>query len=269
MSDKKNDVAGHAKQEFSLISNDTLLHLYRGLLQCRLQRGRANTTNGRRGARPNGWRYDAAAVAVAKDLGPDDRVIADAAGRLPGLLTSKSPKRGPRGPNGAGSPDFADELERAIGAALAYKTAQSGKVCVVFSSGNHRQMWTDALEVARAHRLPMLFVSELKDSETRRAGKPRDSRDVQLEPGTELAQITVDGNDVVASYRAAHEAIDRARRNRGATLIECTVFRIGGRRQQDAVANMENYLRGKGLLNRELKQEMLDRIERDAKTRKQ
>jgi hypothetical protein len=61
----------------------------------------------------------------------------------------------------------------------------------------------------------------------------------------------------VAVYRVAHEAIDRARRNRGASLIECASFRVKGlRRHGDAVVNMERYLRGKGMLRRGMRREI-------------
>jgi TPP-dependent pyruvate/acetoin dehydrogenase alpha subunit len=88
-------------------------------------------------------------------------------------------------------------------------------------------------------------------------------RNATLTPGTELPRITVDGNDVVAMYRATHESIDRARRDRGPTLIECAAFRLPGRRQQDSVTNLEHYLRGKGLLRPGLKQEIIADFRRE------
>jgi pyruvate dehydrogenase E1 component alpha subunit len=39
--------------------------------------------------------------------------------------------------------------------------------------------------------------------------------------------IQVDGNDVFAVYTAAHEAIERARRGEGPTLIEAVTYRLG------------------------------------------
>ena len=38
--------------------------------------------------------------------------------------------------------------------------------------------------------------------------------------------IQVDGNDVLAVYAAASEAVDRARKGEGATLIECVTYRL-------------------------------------------
>ena len=39
--------------------------------------------------------------------------------------------------------------------------------------------------------------------------------------------IQVDGNDVFAVYRAAHEALGRAREGKGPTFIECLTYRLG------------------------------------------
>jgi Dehydrogenase E1 component len=246
MSERKSGVVD-GEHEFSLISNETLLQLYRGLLGGRVLLGRKSA-----------WAFDAAAVAVAQDLVAEDAVIAD----VP--VTTTLNGRG----HGSGAQVFAHELERAVGSALAQKTKKTGKVTVVFGGADHGQAWTDALEIARAHRLPMIFVAESREEETpaRRGG--RKAKASELEPGTEMARIIVDGHDVVASYRVAHEAIDRARSGRGVTLIACTVFRVAGRRRQDAVAGMESYLRGKGLLPRGTKQEMLEAIAREGNTRK-
>jgi TPP-dependent pyruvate/acetoin dehydrogenase alpha subunit len=189
---------------------------------------------------------------VAQDLVAEDAVFAD----VPVTMTLNGRGRG------SGAQNFAHELERAVGLALTQKTKKSGKVTVVFGGADHGQAWTDAMEIARAHRLPMIFVAESREDETpaRRGG--RKAKVAELEPGTEMARIIVDGHDVVASYRVAHEAIERARNGRGATLIACSVFRVAGRRRQDAVAGMESYLRGKGLFERVLKQEMLEAIAR-------
>ncbi|UWZ83352.1 thiamine pyrophosphate-dependent enzyme [Occallatibacter riparius] len=229
MSEKKNG-AGEEKQEFSLISNETLLELYRRLVKASARSGRSK-----------GWVFDAAAVAVAQDLFADDVVIAQDADVLQVMP-----------PNGrAGSESkaqFGAELERAAGFALTQKTRKSGKVAVVFGGAEHGQAWLDALEVARVHRLPMIFVAELREEVVHKRRGARKESGAELEPGTELARIVVDGHDVVGSYRVAHEAVDRARKGRGATLIECTEFRVPGQRRQNAVAAMESYLRGKGLL---------------------
>jgi pyruvate dehydrogenase E1 component alpha subunit len=39
--------------------------------------------------------------------------------------------------------------------------------------------------------------------------------------------VRVDGNDVLAVYRAAQQAVDRARKGKGPTMIECITYRMG------------------------------------------
>ena len=213
-----------AKVEFSLIPHATLLALYDGLVKASERRGAAKAAGGDVQA----WKYVAAAVAVGQDLLPGDTVVAERA--VPAVRRAKVAARG-----------FAAELERAMGVALRDKTKKTEKATVVFAADAAGEEWLDALEVARAHRLPVVFVTEASEEKSSK-------RNGDLEPGTELPRVVVDGHDVVASYRVAHEAIDRARRDRGPTLMECTAFRLKGRRPQDSVAMMKAYLRAKGML---------------------
>ena len=43
----------------------------------------------------------------------------------------------------------------------------------------------------------------------------------------------MDGNDVLAVYEAAHEAVKRARKGKGPTLIECKTYRHKGHSRFD------------------------------------
>jgi TPP-dependent pyruvate/acetoin dehydrogenase alpha subunit len=45
--------------------------------------------------------------------------------------------------------------------------------------------------------------------------------------------VTIDGNDVIAVYREAKSAVDRARRGEGPTLIEVKTFRMRGHAEHD------------------------------------
>lgn len=246
------------KKEFSLIPHETLMALYANLVKCRMLEAR--TQRKRKNGKAAG--YEAVTVGVAMDLGTGDALdfpVEDGPSRLlfgeplRSILTS-------RHEHVLG----ADErLQTAVGAALLHKTRKTGKVSVVFWREDASDAWKDALETARAHKLPLVFVSEMaladraSSAAPAEAGRGKKKRE-ELEPGTELPHITVDGADVVAVYRVAHEAIDRARRDRGPSLIECVSFRLPGQRRAkngDSVANMEVYLRGKGLLRRGLRRE--------------
>ena len=56
---------------------------------------------------------------------------------------------------------------------------------------------------------------------------------VDKAPGYGIAGLQVDGNDVLAVYGAAREAVDRARRGEGVTLIEVMTYRRLGHAQHD------------------------------------
>jgi pyruvate dehydrogenase E1 component alpha subunit len=90
--------------------------------------------------------------------------------------------------------------------------------------------------------------------------------------------IQVDGNDVLAVYAAAKEAVDRARAGDGPTLIECVTYRLGMHttaddptkyRQPEEVAEWERkdpltrftaYLRKKRLLDETMEAEVDEEI---------
>ena len=243
------------KTEFSLIPPATLTALYANLLRGRMLEARMRRG---KGARDEGWEaVKAATAAVLMDLGSQDLRSQDlrsqdlvaSAEEIPLARLLRGEKaavvlreREARGEAGS-------LLLHAVGVALASRTKKDGKVAVVFWRDAAQELWWDVLEMARAHTLPMILVCPVSNS-------VKDERG--LAPGTELPRIAVDGYDAVAVYRVAHEAIDRARRNRGATLIECAGFRVEGQRGRhgDVVLNIERYLRGKGMLRRGMRREI-------------
>lgn len=170
--------------------------------------------------------YAAAEVAVEMDLRRDDTVRVAAR------------RAGGRGPAPA-TVDFVDVL----GMAARNSARQKREVVVVWAAQADREALRDALEAARLCKLPIVFVTEAETRAERLLNH-------QVAPGEEMPHVTVDGNDVIAAYRVAHEAIDRARRGRGPSLIECGRYRVQGQRggaHLDPVANLEGYLQGRGL----------------------
>jgi TPP-dependent pyruvate/acetoin dehydrogenase alpha subunit len=97
------------------------------------------------------------------------------------------------------------------------------------------------LSFAGVHDLPMIFVSHPKPVNTKLQAQ-----------AYAFPTIAVDGNDVVAVYRVACEAIAHARKGNGPTLIECQTLPSNG----DPILNMEQYLRRKGLFREELKKDV-------------
>ncbi len=93
-----------------------------------------------------------------------------------------------------------------------------------------------------------------------------------------LPGIQVDGNDVLAVYTAAREAVDRARAGDGPTLIECVTYRLGMHttaddptkyraeeevrmwEQKDPLTRFTAYLKERNLLEEGLEQKVDDEI---------
>lgn len=158
-------------------------------------------------------RYAAARIALWFDLKGADTVTDSAAPSIPDLLD----------------------------AARRNKSRKNRQVVLTWND-RPRAEWRSALAHARRHSLPVVFVCEAME----KLSAP--TRNGRLPAGHELPCIRVDGHDLVAAYRVAHEAIDRARRDRGPTLIQLATFKVGRSVFADPVADMENYLRGRGLL---------------------
>jgi pyruvate dehydrogenase E1 component alpha subunit len=95
--------------------------------------------------------------------------------------------------------------------------------------------------------------------------------------------IQLDGNDVLAVYTAAHEAVERARSGEGPTLIECVTYRMQVHttaddpkryrkeeeveewRKRDPISRFQKYLREKDLLTDEKMDELETEIEEEIK----
>ena len=206
-----------------MISNETLLALHRRLLQL--------TRKTPRVADKLAATYPAAQVAIEMDLKPGDTVRV--------AVAEERQRRA-----SAATYDLLDVL----GAAIRNRAMKNGNIAVLWAAAAEPKPLRDALETARSYKLPVVFVLE-----TGTPGEPDGPASLlnsQVDPGEEMPHIAADGNDAVALYRVAHESIDRARRGRGPTLIECAAFHVEGLRtgrHLDPVANLESFLKAKGV----------------------
>lgn len=125
----------------------------------------------------------------------------------------------------------------ATGAALSAKFFNNGRVAMAFfgDGASNQGTFHEAINIAAAHDLPAIYVCEFNgyglSTDYERISR---TRYVSERAGAyRIPGITVDGNDVVAVYEAAKEAVERARRGEGPTLLECRTYRwdahnIGG-----------------------------------------
>jgi pyruvate dehydrogenase E1 component alpha subunit len=91
--------------------------------------------------------------------------------------------------------------------------------------------------------------------------------------------VQIDGNDVLAVYKAAKSAVDKARSGGGPTLIEAVTYRMGGHstsddqavyrsseevelwKKRDPIMRFTAYLMRKGVITEQENQKMIEQIE--------
>ena len=168
---------------------------------------------------------EAIAPAVCECLREDDFITSThrGHGRSKGIL-------GANGIVGAGH-------NIAVGAGLSAKIRGTDQVCVCFFGDGSTNQGTfhESLNMASIWKLPIVFVCEnnhygISMSQDRhQAIKDIADRGAAYNvPG-----VAVDGNDPVAVFEAAEEAVARARAGKGPTLIECKTYRQHGHFEGD------------------------------------
>jgi 2-oxoisovalerate dehydrogenase E1 component alpha subunit len=124
----------------------------------------------------------------------------------------------------------ATQLPHAVGVALASKLRGTDEVSAVFFGDGATSVGDthEAMNFAGVHKLPVIFVCEnngyaISVRWEKQCAVPNVSVRAK---GYGFAGVTVDGNDVMAVYGAAKEAVERARRGEGATFIEAKTYRL-------------------------------------------
>ena len=115
------------------------------------------------------------------------------------------------------------------GAGLAAQLDGDDRVAVSFfgDGASNAGPFHESLNIAAAWKLPMLYVCEnnLWSAQTNTAGTIALPDVAARAAGYGIPGVIVDGNDVIAVYEAAVEAVARARAGDGPTLIECKTYR--------------------------------------------
>src|SRR5208337_3441994 len=116
---------------------------------------------------------------------------------------------------------LADPFNLATGLALSHKLEKKGNVVVAFWDEDAAGLEAshEALKFAGIHKLPIIYVTRstgLDDLGSRKHSTLEEFSFVAKDYG--FPSILVDGNDVVAVWRAAQESVHRARNGAGPTL---------------------------------------------------
>ena len=159
----------------------------------------------------------------------------------------------------------------ATGAGLASQMRGSGQVAVCFfgDGAANRGPFHENINLGAVWQLPVIYVCE-------------NNQYAQWTPQTEITLVTdvssmssaygipgfqVDGMDLLAVYETAGEAIARARRGEGPTLLECKTYRFHGHnfgdpqqyrtreeialwaKNHDPIQRLKHYLQERGILS--------------------
>lgn len=230
-------------QHSPVISAEKLKQLYTLMVRLRACEQTRSTAKGKRRALRFG---EACEVAVVVDLHRGD-TVATLPGQHVGLLagsgrsTNRNDEQGPAAWSVL-EEDARDRLAIAAGLALAHRLEQRSSVVVAFAAVGEIASASDSVRFAQKQNLPIIYVE--KTAPNGRKSKPTPH---------EIPAIPVDKNDAVAVYRVAYEAIDKARRGVGPTVIRCIRHQNPSARSRlrdqraDPIAYMEHYLRKQNL----------------------
>ncbi len=130
----------------------------------------------------------------------------------------------------SGSAPVGTQVVHAVGVALASKLRGLDEVAMTYvgDGGTSVGDMHEAMNFAGVHKCPVIFVCENNQyaiSVPWRKQSAVENVAIRAQ-GYGFPGVTVDGNDVLAVYTAAKEAVDRARRGEGATFIEAKTYRL-------------------------------------------
>ena len=131
----------------------------------------------------------------------------------------------------------------ANGLALASKIKRDGRVTIAnFGDGaSNIGAFHESLNMASVWKLPVIFVCQNNGyAEHTKYSKGTSVANISTRAvAYDMPGVTVDGNDPIAMWNAANEAVERARNGGGPTLIEAKTFRFQGHVMGDADGYME------------------------------
>jgi TPP-dependent pyruvate/acetoin dehydrogenase alpha subunit len=182
---------------------------------------------------------------------------------------------------------MADGIPVAAGVALALKRLATGRVAMTwFGDGaSSRGDFHEGINLAAVLHLPVVFLCNNNQYaySTPLARQTAVPDIAARAAGYGIPGLIVDGNDVLAVFQAAREAVGGARRGKGPSLIECKTMRMRGHsehddasyvprelleewRAKDPIQRFEARLREGGVLTSERETQVTRRITEELET---
>jgi len=124
------------------------------------------------------------------------------------------------------------------GAAMSAQMRGTDQVAICFlgDGASNRGTFHEGVNLAACWNLPIVYVIEnnLYAEKTRISDTCKLPNVADRASAYGIPDVTVDGNDVIAVYEAVGEAVARARKGEGPTLIECKTYRWHGHFEGDS-----------------------------------
>lgn len=177
--------------------------------------------------------------ALAKGI-PAKEVMAELMGKVGGCCGGRGgsmhiyePAVGFLGTNGIVAPG----IPIAAGAALSSKLRNTGQVVLCFFGDGavNNGAFHEGINMAATWNLPVVYICEnnLYATEMPFHLATKNTNVASRAAAYNIPGFTIDGNDALAVYDQTRQAVERARRGEGPTLLECLTYRWFGHHEGD------------------------------------
>jgi TPP-dependent pyruvate/acetoin dehydrogenase alpha subunit len=172
-----------------------------------------------------------------------------------------------------------------LGYAIKYRKEDSVAMAFFGDGATSEGDFHEGLNFAAVFQVPTIFVCQNNHwaISLPRERQTRSKTLAQKAIAYGMPGIQVDGNDILAAYAAAHEAVERARAGGGPTFIEMVTYRLGVhttaddptryRKEaeveqwqiKDPITRFQKYLSAKGLLDENQIKQIEEEVENELK----
>ena len=182
---------------------------------------------------------------------------------------------------------IASQMQHAVGIGMANNIKGEKNVAVTYvgDGGTSQGDFHESLNFAAVYKAPVVFIIQNNQYaiSTPRKIQTMSENLAQKAIAYGMPGIVVDGNDIFAVYNATKEAIDRARKGEGPSLIEAHTYRLGAHttsddptkyREDEEVKEWEEknpitrfsiYLKNKGILTDEWEEKTIKELDDEVK----
>jgi pyruvate dehydrogenase E1 component alpha subunit len=156
-----------------------------------------------------------------------------------------------------------------VGWGIKYRGAKDVVMTFFGDGGTSQGDFHEAMNFAGVYQVPVVFVCQNNQwaISVPRSRQTRSKTLAQKAIAYDIPGIQVDGNDILAVYAAAREAVDRARSGSGPSMIECVTYRmmmhttaddpkryrtneeVEEWKKRDPIDRFQKYLKDKGFLS--------------------